>query len=162
MNKSIETPDGIIVTNISRANSIEEYYKNPNKCRHCGSVIRVKENRKVSEARRKVFCGYSCSASYNNTSSPKRKAKKSGKCLECGIVITYTQAPNGKYNRPKYCAKCCHKVGLRNRYSSQNYKCITTNETTKGDMRLALKHGSLFKPYIVKNASKAYRDARFE
>ncbi len=67
---------GQATAKISRQNAINEYYKNPNKCRECEKVIEVFENKKVSEIRKKVFCNGSCAATFNNKKSPKRQKQK--------------------------------------------------------------------------------------
>jgi len=64
---------GQATAKISRQNAINEYYKNPNKCRECEKVIEVPDNKKVSEIRKKVFCNSSCASSFNNKKSPKRQ-----------------------------------------------------------------------------------------
>lgn len=50
----------------SRIDALEKYYKNPVKCKNCGSIIKVPSNVKITEVRRKKFCNSSCSATYNN------------------------------------------------------------------------------------------------
>lgn len=51
---------------------IELYYKNPNICKYCKSIINI-GNQKVCVVRKKKFCNKSCSAKYNNKIYPKRK-----------------------------------------------------------------------------------------
>ncbi len=58
---------------ILRSQSLERYYRNPNLCKNCGKIIKVKESAKVAATRRKVFCNRSCAAIYNNCKYPKRK-----------------------------------------------------------------------------------------
>ena len=61
-----------IVNEKSRTLAVENYYKNPSKCKKCGCVIEVKENQRCSDVRKKVFCSKSCAATYNNKLYPKR------------------------------------------------------------------------------------------
>lgn len=44
----------------SRLKALERYYKNPNKCKHCGLVIIVDDHQKVQDAQRKAFCNREC------------------------------------------------------------------------------------------------------
>jgi predicted restriction endonuclease len=57
---------GQISAEKSRNKSLENYYKNPNVCKSCGCVIKVDDNQKVSEVRKKQFCNQSCNATFNN------------------------------------------------------------------------------------------------
>jgi len=50
----------------SRNKSLDEYYKSPNICKSCGSVIKVNDKQKVSEVRKKQFCNQSCGVTFNN------------------------------------------------------------------------------------------------
>ena len=58
-----------------RQKALEEYYKSPNICKFCGEIIKVEENQKPSEVKKKVFCGSSCSASFNNRGREKKQKK---------------------------------------------------------------------------------------
>ena len=65
----------------SRKKSLENYYKNPNICKSCGCFIKVGENQKVSEVRKKQFCNQSCNATFNNKvryreTKPKKEKKE--------------------------------------------------------------------------------------
>lgn len=46
--------------------ALEEYYKNPSICQHCGKIIKVPEGGRIYDTKRKKFCNSSCSASFNN------------------------------------------------------------------------------------------------
>lgn len=50
----------------SRVRALENYYKNPNYCKECGNVIKVKDNEMCSQVRKKTYCDRSCSVTYNN------------------------------------------------------------------------------------------------
>ena len=56
-----------------RKKALEDYYKSPNICKCCGEIIKITENQKPSEVRKKVFCGSSCSASFNNREREKKQ-----------------------------------------------------------------------------------------
>jgi predicted restriction endonuclease len=62
-----------------RDKSLEDYYKAPNVCKQCFEIIKVQENQKVSEIRKKSFCGSSCSASFNNSKREKKEKNKKEK-----------------------------------------------------------------------------------
>ena len=80
----------------SRKRALEKYYLNPQLCRHCNSVIVVKDHERVRNVRRKVFCSMSCSGSYNGAVYPKRKPE--GQCDNCGTTIP---------RHLKYCGRKC-------------------------------------------------------
>lgn len=51
---------------VLREKALLNYYKNPNLCKQCGSIIHVGDNQKVANVRVKLFCNAKCSATYNN------------------------------------------------------------------------------------------------
>ena len=64
----------------ARERALENYNKTPKFCKECGFPIPVKDGQKCSEVRKKVFCGSSCSATYNNRLREKKiKLKKEKK-----------------------------------------------------------------------------------
>lgn len=83
----------------SRAKALASYYQSPNTCLKCGVVIRVGENEKPWDTRRKKFCGRSCANSYSNTHS--KKIKRTKKCLSCGQFILASK---------KYCSDECRQM----------------------------------------------------
>lgn len=78
-----------------RKESLEGYMKNPKKCLFCGLEIIPKEGQKVSEVKRKKFCGQSCSAQRSNQ---KRKIERF--CIKCGKILH-----TGKV----YCSRKCQR-----------------------------------------------------
>lgn len=54
----------------------KNYYENPKICKNCGEVIKILEGKSASETRKKVFCGSSCSATYNNKIRELKQEKK--------------------------------------------------------------------------------------
>lgn len=58
-----------------RREAIEKYYKNPNRCLQCDSIIHIGD-KKVSEIRKKKFCNHNCSAIYSNTRRIRKKKIK--------------------------------------------------------------------------------------
>lgn len=75
-----------ISAELSRKKSLEKYYLNPNICKNCGSVIKISENQKVCDVRKKNFCNHSCGATYNNklrsTNKEKTNTKKTSSLPE--------------------------------------------------------------------------------
>lgn len=84
---------------------LEEYLKNPNRCKQCNSPILPKEGQRLSDVKAKKFCNSSCAAIYNNTGNKKRikhgKYIKNKKCLNCGELV--------KKNASKYCSHKCQQ-----------------------------------------------------
>ena len=74
------------------------YWLNPIKCKQCQQALSYKD----SQAK-KVFCGHSCSATYNNL----RKVSKYGlfKCISCG-----KEGHPKRQNQYKYCNVKCQKT----------------------------------------------------
>ena len=96
-------PGGIATAAKLRRQALNSYYLNPNRCRHCGAVIRVPEKSKVTDIRSKRFCNRSCAAAYNNHAYPKRKRSDNRpmiSCHSCGILI------NTGDLRRRYCDTC--------------------------------------------------------
>lgn len=72
--------------NRARELRMEEYYKKPNKCLGCGSVIPY-DKRKSNK-----YCSRSCAAHVNNQKYPKRRNVKEQKiCPVCGKIISRKQ-----------------------------------------------------------------------
>lgn len=80
---------------ISRKKALDKYYANPNYCKHCNSVIEVKEGKKVPDTRKKVFCNHQCSANFYKKKYPGGSRQKD----LCGC---------GKFKRKfaKICVNC--------------------------------------------------------
>ena len=78
-----------------REKYLEEYYKNPNICKHCNNIILVQNKQKIKEVKRKIFCNRSCAAAFNSKLFPKRK---------CAVCKKLT-----KRVRNKTCSKKCQK-----------------------------------------------------
>jgi hypothetical protein len=58
-----------------RQKALEDYYKSPNICKCCGDIIKIGDNQKPSEVRKKSFCGSSCSTTFNNRKREKKNKK---------------------------------------------------------------------------------------
>jgi predicted restriction endonuclease len=65
-----------VINDRSRALAIENYYKNPSKCKECGCIIEIVKDQRCSDVRKKIFCSRSCSVIHNNKLRPKKEPKK--------------------------------------------------------------------------------------
>jgi len=84
---------GIKQGKISHDNAVCKYYKEPNICKYCHSVIKIKEGEQISQVRKKNFCSHSCSAQYNNL----KRGRKIFKCVYCDKLIHQTNSRIRKY-----------------------------------------------------------------
>lgn len=80
----------------SRLLALENYYKSPNICKHCNSIIYVKPNVTVHETKRKYFCNSSCAGTFNNKGTIKNKRNIDNYCI-CG---------NTKKKKNNFCKNC--------------------------------------------------------
>ena len=83
----------------SRERALREYYKNPNYCLHCHSVILVPINDGVYSARHQKFCSVKCSVAYNKLLKPSGRNKL---CSICGKPLCLE-------NSSGMCSKCLKK-----------------------------------------------------
>lgn len=107
---------------MTRKESLELYYSNPNYCLNCGKVIEILDNQRVSDVRRKKFCNHSCAASFNNRGIVRNaKTIKDTICPNCGGV---------KSRRAKLCKEC--KAGIEDisnntlGYYTKGHKYLTS------------------------------------
>ena len=84
-----------------KAIRVEEYYKNPTKCKHCEKVLPY-------EKKNSKFCSSHCSATYNN--AHRKRVKKTFKCLYCG-----KEHPLRKSSFNKFCNNKCQAAYVRER-----------------------------------------------
>lgn len=82
---------------MTREESLKMYYDNPNICQYCGKIIKVKENEKVSDVRKKSFCNRECASKARIGTHYKRKEIRY--CLNCGKRLNRVNA--------KYCSNEC-------------------------------------------------------
>lgn len=47
---------------LEKIKALSEYYKKPNRCKHCGNVIHVELGKKISKIKIKKFCNNYCSS----------------------------------------------------------------------------------------------------
>lgn len=81
--------------------TMEEYNKNPNKCKKCGKPIICKNSSTLQHVKIKKFCNRSCSVSYNNTR--REKKKNFVYCKKCGKLLREYYSD---VNRNQYCLEC--------------------------------------------------------
>lgn len=94
---------------ILRKAALERYYKSPNHCLTCETIITVPENRKVGEVRCKRFCNHVCAATYNNQQRLRTSKTQSpiGACQNCGVAVRYSLRKDGHAYFPRrYCEPC--------------------------------------------------------
>ncbi len=103
------------------------YNMAPNRCQQCGTAIIAEPDEKLSEVRKRKFCGRSCAASHNNSLAvaPKRKSRPVW-CTDCGAQLT------GAAPSQKLCADC-----RANR--SNSLARLTKGESSPADLREHLK-----------------------
>ena len=93
---------------ISRKRAIDRYYASPSVCKHCGKVIEVRPDEKVSWTKKKKFCDRVCAARFNN---PARGVSLTYKCIKCGIEVVRSRSACGKIKpKRKYCDRCLYIV----------------------------------------------------
>jgi predicted restriction endonuclease len=82
-----------------RKKALDNYYKNPNLCLCCGTIIQVSENQKVSEVRKKTFCDRKCSTIFNNKKRVKKEKsiQKNDKKQKFDYILNLTK--NELYNK---------------------------------------------------------------
>ncbi len=139
---------GIVSGKIKREKYLNEYYKNPNKCRFCNKTIEVRDGEKIQRARRRKFCNSSCSASFNNK-IPKKKAVKEGICERCGCEIVYRKTDRG-YIRVRYCDGCREIAKAESRGGEH------ISKLTKGKLRERYKNYTGFRGTISRHARDVY------
>lgn len=115
----------------------EQYESSPSFCAHCN--IKLPQEKKNNK-----FCSRSCSATFNNTASPKRIAI-TRKCKGCDTIVKGAGAycSNNCYNfsRRKYKTKEELKEATRKkvREVSANYRASVRNQTPPNADRKAIK-----------------------
>lgn len=131
-----------------RQQALDAYYRIPNSCKRCGSVIEVPNGVKVTLVRKKVFCNRSCAVGHNNHVCPKRKRTWSDRplrtfpCHKCGELVT------SRDGRRKYCDACKTTV----RHQSIEYLDVRT----KGELFTRSLNWQSARSSLRAHASKIY------
>lgn len=106
---------GLIIPKVNSTNrlvAIDNYYKNPNYCKFCGQMIKVRENEKPGDTRKKKFCNRSHAAKYNNRKRERtriedyfcdncgeKKSKYAKLCEKCKKVFRFEKMMNSPMSR---------------------------------------------------------------
>jgi hypothetical protein len=72
-----------------RERALRAYYEDPVICKECKSVVKVRDNDRPGETRKRKFCSRSCAASFNNRKYPKRLKERQVVCPICGGTKSY-------------------------------------------------------------------------
>lgn len=81
---------------ILRKQALSNYYKNPCYCKKCGELIHPKEDQKVCEVKKKLFCNRSCSALYNNFKRRKKPRKEKIKKVKQEKYFNFSERTKGE------------------------------------------------------------------
>ena len=128
---------------VCRQRSLSKYYENPNHCKECGKVIRVRDNQKVSETRTKKFCNKSCAARFNSRGVSRRSDVRSeGICRRCGEIIKFKKKPWG-YGRRRLCDSC-----LQQTKHGSTFRIVKKIKTLSKSKKQLLKTKQIFYPNI--------------
>ena len=134
-----------------RAEALERYYSNPNRCAFCDAVIQVPPGNSASETRQRRFCNHRCAASYNNHTSPKREpVQTQGSCELCGVVVYFKRGTRGGWTRRRFCDRC---AGV-SRLTSRGVNVLSA--TTKAQLFQATKHWQSARSVIQSHARAVY------
>lgn len=121
-----------------------------NNCRHCNKPILIGD-------KRKKFCNLSCSASYNNAKSPKRKAEVTSQCKNCQTEIILKKKPKGGYYTREYCDSCLNLKKVYQLTGSCEQDLLVNQ--TKGSLYDRRKDWQSANSSIRNNARKVYSSA---
>jgi len=103
--------------NLAHQKALERYYADPNYCKQCGKLIKVRENDCVSHTKTKKFCNASCAATFNNRGINRHVASQSEKLEAKGYLSDRKkQSPNEAtvvfYSHTE-CDRCGHIIPLK-------------------------------------------------
>ena len=148
-----------------REAALQRYYANPQRCKNCGEVIKVKSWEAPALARRKIFCSLHCSNSYNIVQRVKDgnivRKPDSGICEDCGIEIKFKKYDCGVISHRRFCDVCLKKFFVRNARETAEKRGVAfpkpVSEMTKQELRQVCKNGyHHFKSHINKHARQVY------
>ncbi len=128
MNNRKGSAGGKIMAIRQRELALKKYYEHPNICLNCGNIIKVPENKKTSEIRRKKFCDNRCSAIYNNKKNGLKQSRCSDKCIICQKQIILKKKKSGGYYRRNYCVQCLQEIRAKKRGASTFIANLTKDQ----------------------------------
>lgn len=110
MKENFYSEIGKIGAKTNKENALKRYYENPNLCKNCNGIIKVKENEIPSITRQRKFCCKDCQSEYQSKKMLGNKYNYKNKishCVTCGKELSNRQT--------KY---CCTECKLQNEYES--------------------------------------------
>ena len=93
-----------------RENALKKYYENPNYCKCCGEIIKVKDDEKPSIVKQRMFCSLECRSKFQSEKMIGNDIRKyeTNNCLNCSKQL-------GNH-RKKYCDNKCQQEYQYNKY----------------------------------------------
>ena len=131
-----QSAGGKVMAIRQRKAALVRYYKDPNFCKNCETMIKVREKEKVPTTRRRKFCTRSCGASYNNKFRKREKILKL--CSGCKAPIS---------RKATKCVKC-HGNSL-----------VSVDALTKGELIARSKYWVQYRAVVAKNARRVYKNS---
>ncbi len=102
-----------------RQQAINDYYDNPNRCKHCNVILQIKCGERVTGVRRKDFCSHACSRLYY-TSGGHKITLDDIKFCSCGKQL------RNKYH--KTCGDCLFNYNHYEVTIKQSFPKTTTHD----------------------------------
>lgn len=123
-------------------------------CRNCNQPF---NSRNPWESRRRLYCGLTCAASYNNRLHPKRRKVRpmvlDRKCRECSATFPVRRNPSGKFQVREFCPSCAaSKKDLRGDRGS-------LHSVTKGQLFSKRRNWQSARSSIQKDARTVYQSS---
>jgi hypothetical protein len=151
MKQSPQSKGGQIMAIRQREDALKRYYRSPRYCQNCGEMIRVGDNQRVGEVKKKRFCNRSCAAKFNRNRLDSGRIPPTGKCELCQVKIEFKRQKVGGYRRRKYCGRCYSVVKAK-----QMGADLYIAERTKGEVFQNSKNWQCARSMIRRHAYRAY------
>lgn len=132
-----QSAGGKIMAIRQRKAALDRYYKDPNFCKNCKNMIKVRENEKVPNVLKRQFCTRSCWISCSNKFRERKKAPPK-LCFECKIPISQE-------------ATRCVKCNIKSR--------TTVCSLAKGELIARSKYWTQYRAVIGKDARRVYKSS---
>ena len=136
---------------ISRKNAIKRYYKRPNKCKFCNSVIKVREDERVTATKKRLFCDRICFGKHQSKVQhgkargdyKNRMLEKPETCSVCGEKFILRRLDCGLMSQKTRCNDCTSKAKF-------------DPKITKGQLREKLSSYQSYRSTIQRMARKVF------